>query len=113
MKKYRYAILLTSLLLITYATQSASADPIIEYDTNYCYAYAMIGKDSVINSRLGLLPEKLIELARIGKDETTTPPQYSMVLLRTILDAFLWKESPELYSQTILHNCSTYNNEKV
>jgi len=111
MKKYRYAILLTGWLLAIPATGYADVSETIEYDTNYCYAYAMIGEDSVINSRLGLLPENMMELARIGKTETTVPPRYSLVLLRTILDAFMWQESPQHYARTILHNCSAYENE--
>jgi len=113
MKTYKYAILLTGLLLTVPATGNANVAPIIEYDTNYCYAYAMIGEDSVINSRLGLLPENLMELARVKNSETTLPPHYSMVLLRTILDAFMWEKSPQHYARTILHNCSAYENKKA
>ncbi len=112
MKKYRYAILLSGWLLAMPATSNANVAETIEYDTNYCYAYAMIGEDSVINSRLGLLPENMMELARIEKTETTIPPRYSLVLLRTILDAFMWQKSPQHYARTILHNCSAYENEK-
>ncbi len=113
MKKHRYAILLTGWLLAVPTTGAANLTDAIDYDTNYCYAYAMIGEDSVINSRLGLLPEKMMELARIDKTETTIPPRYSLVLLRTILDAFVWQESPQHYARKILHNCSAYENEKT
>jgi len=112
MKRYRHIFIFVGLLLTLPATASTDVTTTIKYDTRYCYAYAMIGEDSVINSRLGLLPEQLMELARLDSANTTTAPRYSPVLLRTILDAFLWQESPQHYAQSILHNCNSYQAKK-
>jgi len=112
MKTYRYAILLAGLLLTHQASGNSNIVTTIEYDTDFCYAYAMIGEDSVINSRLGLLPEHLMGLAIIEKNTEAHSDRYSVVLLRTILDAYMWDKSPQHYARNILHNCHDYEKSK-
>ena len=63
----------------------------------------MIGMDFVINSRLGVLPEQAVELARI-----TTPLNdntYDNTLLNIMLEAYLWPDSPHSYAETVLDHC--------
>lgn len=108
MKTYRYAILLAGLLFTQQAIGNTKVTAIIEYDTDFCYAYAMIGEDSVINSRLGLFPEHLMNLAIVGNNDGAHSHHYSVVLLRTILDAYMWDKSPQHYARTIMHNCHDY-----
>lgn len=109
MKNWRQIfLLLCGLLQLHQASANSNISNEADSSTvSYCYAYAMIGKDTVINSRLGLLPEELIQIAVLSSP-TTTGPRYSTVLLKTILDAFLWQESAQNYAHSILENCDDY-----
>jgi hypothetical protein len=63
-----------------------------------CYAKAMIGFDSVINSRLGLLPEHGVSLTGFGTNQND-------FYLEAILGAYLWKKSPHKYAVKTFLNC--------
>lgn len=69
-----------------------------------CYGSAMLGYDSVINSRLGVPAEHALELARIKKHLLKTV--YSSQLLNTILTAYLWKGSPHSYATHVFFKCA-------
>jgi len=107
MKGHAY-IYLPFLLLLALPAAGNTNITTREHDVSYCYAYAMIGKDSVINSRLGLLPEQLIHHAKLNATRNDVTPRYSPVLLKAILGAFLWKESPQSYAHAIFESCDEY-----
>jgi len=71
-----------------------------------CYAKAMVGMDSVINARLGVLPEAALPLSL----KAGTPPDdhssYFTDTLIIILDAYLWKESPHSYALNVFFQCA-------
>ncbi len=73
-----------------------------------CYAKAMIGYDSVINSRVGVAPEHALHLAR--KEESPHPAsgetRYSEELLATVLGAYLWTDSPHSYAISVFFRCA-------
>lgn len=69
-----------------------------------CYGVSMVGYDSVINSRLGVPAEHALELAYIQTGEAKSP--YQPFLLKVILDAYLWYETPHAYAVKVMYNCA-------
>lgn len=71
-----------------------------------CYAKAMVGMDSVINARMGVLPEHALGLAlktgAISDDNST----YFTDTLIIILDAYMWEESPHDYALNVFFQCA-------
>jgi len=73
-----------------------------------CYGFAMVGMDSVINSRLGVPPEHALDLAKhihVSKGEI-----YSTTMLNNILDAYLWDDSPHSYAISVFYKCAQAGN---
>jgi hypothetical protein len=80
----------------------------------HCYGLAMVGMDSVINSRLGIYPELILHLATIdpgaaiaSPEEISSAAPYSTRLLRIIYEAYLWQGEPHEYALQVLASCST------
>jgi len=73
-----------------------------------CYTLAMIGKDFVINARLGVLPERSIELATITS--SVDSEKYDHTMLNIMLEAYLWPDSPHSYALNVLENCLSERN---
>ncbi len=74
-----------------------------------CYSRAMIGFDSVINSRLGVPAEHALELSLlkpVSSSTTSLSKTYSAPMLKTILDAYLWQESPHSYAVKVFYRCA-------
>jgi hypothetical protein len=85
----------------------------IRGDSSYCYGLAMVGMDSVINSRLGIRPEYLLHLALVDPEATITlpehlyiPDRYSPLLLKIIYEAYLWEGSPHEYASEVMYTCA-------
>lgn len=78
----------------------------------FCYSQAMIGFDSVINSRLGVPAEHALDLAILSHSRVASTEQiYSKALLKTILDAYLWQESPHSYAVKVFYRCAQEDRE--
>ncbi|MGE0225074.1 MAG: hypothetical protein AB7S57_17530 [Acetobacteraceae bacterium] len=78
----------------------------------HCYGLAMVGMDSVINSRLGIRPEHILHLATTdpdsaiaSQDEISSAAPYSTRLLRIIFEAYLWPGEPHEYASAVLEGC--------
>ncbi len=72
-----------------------------------CYSQAMIGYDSVINSRLGVPAEHALDLAVLSQIPiSSTQKTYSKALLKTILNAYLWQETPHSYAIKVFYRCA-------
>jgi len=73
-----------------------------------CYSQAMIGYDSVINSRLGVPAEHALDLAVLSNKRVSSTEKivYSGALLKTILDAYLWSEDPHSYAIKVFYRCA-------
>jgi hypothetical protein len=78
-----------------------------------CYGLAMVGMDSVINSRLGIYPELILHLATTdphadlaSEEEVASAAPYSTRLLRIIYEAYLWQGEPHEYATQVLSTCS-------
>ena len=71
-----------------------------------CYASAMVGMDSVINARLGVPPEHALELAALNLPVSGGSQSYSKDMLKTILNAYLWQQSPHSYAVKVFYRCA-------
>jgi len=84
-------------------------------DQQACYSLAMVGMDSVINSRLGVLPEHVVDLASLPRSVVdVNADSYDHTLLNVILSAYLWEETPHSYAIKVFYKCaqkSVYNKQ--
>lgn len=71
-----------------------------------CYGVAMVGMDSVINSRIGVPPEHALELARVSKRSASEDDLFSTELLNNVLAAYLWQGSPHSYAVKVFFDCA-------
>lgn len=73
-----------------------------------CYGRAMIGFDSVINSRLGVPAEHALNLAAMTRSPAmSNGVVYSKAMLNTIWDAYFWQETPHSYALKVFYRCAT------
>lgn len=71
-----------------------------------CYGAAMVGMDSVINARLGVLPENGVELARNIESGYPRDFAFSTDLLNVIFNAYLWEDTPHSYAVSVFYQCA-------
>lgn len=71
-----------------------------------CYGAAMVGMDSVINSRIGVPPEHALELARVANRTAAGDELFSTELLKNVLAAYLWDGSPHSYAIKVFYDCA-------
>ena len=105
MKLVKYVVL--TMLLIA-MSNSASA---YEYNSfggeqSDCFAKAMIGMDSVINSRLGVPPEHALDLTIEPRKVDTATAEYDRYTLNVILNAYLWEDTPHKYAVNVFFKCA-------
>lgn len=74
-----------------------------------CYGQAMVGMDSVINSRLGVPAEHALGLSLNSPLHVAMGDEYSTSMLRTILAAYLWNDSPHSYAIKVFYACAAKN----
>ena len=104
---------LVSLSLLAISSAANAFDNPQRYTSNSevqaCYGFAMIGMDSVINSRLGVPAEHALDLARLTRVSAQGDPTYSLDLLNNILNAYLWQDSPHSYAINMFYQCAQRN----
>ena len=102
------SLLLVLITATLYAnTAGAFADtPPLEKDAQICFGYAMVGYDSVINSRLGVPAEYALGLALKNPLKTTSDERYSINVLKTALNAYMWSGSPHDYAVQVMYRCA-------
>ena len=71
-----------------------------------CFAKAMIGMDSVINSRLGVPPEHALDLTIEPNRTASRDAEYDNNTLNVILSAYLWDDTPHSYAVRVFFNCA-------
>lgn len=71
-----------------------------------CYAQAMIGRDSVINARLGLPAEHALGIVGFGEPRKSGDLYDSTELLKVMWSAYLWDDSPHEYSRKVFRECT-------
>lgn len=104
MKRLSY-IVLTSALALMPVYVAAYEYNAFGGDQDDCFAKAMIGMDSVINSRLGVPAEHALDLTVLqpaGSDSNT----YDNDTLNVILSAYLWEDSPHSYAVRVFYKCA-------
>ena len=106
MKTITKQLILIGLLILPVTIEAFEALPTNKQEY-LCYSQAMIGYDSVINSRLGVPAEHALDLAILTQIPiSSTQKRYSKALLKTILDAYLWHESPHSYAIKVFYRCA-------
>ena len=106
MKRLLPALLLT---LGAGAAQAFDTYP-LSGEAQRCYSVAMVGYDSVINSRMGVPPERAVELVQTTLDANgfrqVQEGIYGDYLLRVITGAYLWQQSPHAYAVQTFYRCA-------
>lgn len=102
---------LLPLLFTALVPLSASAfenlSTVLSDNQQACYSLAMVGMDSVINSRLGVLPEHVVDLATLPQSVVNVNSEpYDHNLLNVILGAYLWKDTPHSYAIKVFYRCA-------
>jgi len=70
-----------------------------------CYGLAMIGFDSVINSRSGILPQDAFPRL---KDKNVELSDEDIIIAKIVYNAFSWQGSPHTYAIKIYGNCVSH-----
>lgn len=96
---------LVSLLSLAGSTVHAYESLGLSSEQQECFSYAMIGMDSVINSRLGLPPEHALEISRVT-NARTADAKFDNVVLNVMLNAYLWRTSPHSYAIKVFYECA-------
>jgi len=71
-----------------------------------CFAKAMIGMDSVINASFGVPPEHALDLVMPSGNINALDDPSAMSMLKVILNAYLWKNSPHSYAVNVFYDCA-------
>ena len=95
-------LLLCAILVLAFNNYLVFGD-----EQEQCFAMAMVGMDSVINARLGVRPEDVLDLASLAHNKTVADTRYDNHLLNVILDAYLWSETPHSYAVSVFFKCAT------
>jgi hypothetical protein len=99
--------LLVIVLADFYTDEALAFDtPPLEKDAQICYGYAMVGYDSVINSRLGVPAEYALGLALKNPLKEAIEERYSINVLKIALNAYTWQGNPHDYAVQVLYNCA-------
>ena len=101
------------LLLVVCGQANAFNNPALASAQQQCYGVAMVGFDSVINSRMGVPPEHALDLATVHR-YTPRDSQglvdvsdiYGTYLLNVILSAYLWDGNPHSYAVSVFYRCA-------
>ena len=78
----------------------------LEKDAQICYGYAMVGFDSVINSRLGVPAEYALGLAMKNPVKEAVADRYYVNVLKVALNAYSWTGNPHDYAVQVFYNCA-------
>lgn len=108
MKTLSKAIVLTVLVGLSGPVNAQLDNSFVSAGAEWCYGSAMVGFDSVINSRLGVLPEHALDMVITNNRGVTIPiSAQSTELLTVIYDAYLWQGSPHDYAVNVFYQCAT------
>lgn len=104
MKILKQTGLAAGLLFILNLPVLAQPGEPLEGPEEHCYGVAMVGYDSVINSRLGVPAEHALDLAELRKVSGNNG--YQPFLLKVVLDAYLWEKTPHAYAVRVMYACA-------
>lgn len=110
----RFISLVVMAATLFFSSQLFAFDnPPVEEGAQLCYGYAMVGYDSVINSRLGVPAEYTLGLAIENPGAIAAQADYSIYVLRVALDAYLWRGSPHDYAVQVFYSCARSQGEHL
>ena len=99
--------LITTFSALIYSNASfAQIGEYPEGPVQQCYAVAMIGYDTVINSRLGIPADEAVDLARLQKS-SDEGDLFAPFLLKVVLEAYMWESSPHSFAVKVMYNCAS------
>ena len=108
MKVLSKAIVLTVLVGLNGPVNAQLDNSFVSPGAEWCFGSAMVGFDSVINSRLGVPPEHALNMVIVNNRGITIPINaQSTELLTVIFDAYLWQGSPHDYAVNVFYDCAT------
>ena len=113
MKLFKYVVLT---LLLSSLPGLAAAYNSFGSEESDCFAKAMVGMDSVINSRLGVPPEHALDLTIEPTKTGSTTAEYDIHTLNIVLNAYLWEDTPHTYAVKVFFNCAqrkAYNRQAM
>jgi len=94
-------------LMLLAGSPQAFENHVVGVDESSCYGEAMVGMDSVINSRLGVPAEHALRLSLNPSSlHVAMEDEYSTSMLNTILAAYLWDETPHSYAIKVFYACA-------
>lgn len=77
-----------------------------------CYSRAMVGLDSVINSRIGVPVEEAIEITRkLGQHSVSE--QFDKSYLLAVLHAYMWNDTPHTYAIKVFSECTLEKSNEI
>jgi hypothetical protein len=100
------ALLIVVLPLFAHPAFAFNNNPPVELGAQICYGYAMVGFDSVINSRVGVPAEYALGLAAKNPLAANADASYSTQVLKIVLDAYLWPDNPHDYAVQVFYHCA-------
>ena len=105
---------LAGLALMLLAGNSLAFDNhVVGMAESSCYGQAMVGMDSVINSRLGVPAEHALGLSQNSSLHVALGNEYSTSMLNTILAAYLWNDTPHSYAIKVFYACAAKNGQQL
>ena len=96
------------LLLFSSTGVYASA---LDQHEDECYAVAMVGYDSVINSNLGVPLDQVIDTFLTNNDGMQTLEIYQDFLLLVVMEAYQWEGTPHMYAVKTIYQCAAKHSE--
>ena len=105
MKKFSLLVVIMTAALYTQAAAAFNVPP-LEKDAQLCYGYAMVGYDSVINSRLGVPAEYALGLAMKNPIKEAIDERFSINVLKVALNAYIWPGNPHDYAVQVMYRCA-------
>jgi len=93
-------------LMLLAGSAQAFDNHVVGMAESSCYGQAMVGMDSVINSRLGVPAEHALGLSLNPSLHVSMEDEYSTSMLNTILAAYLWDDTPHSYAIKVFYACA-------
>ena len=103
----KHIAVLLVMIATLYANEAVAFDsPSLEKNAQICYGYAMVGFDSVINSRLGVPAEYALGLALKNPIKEAINERYYVNVLKIALNAYIWPGNPHEYAVQVMYRCA-------
>jgi len=100
------------LAMASFSLMAENADHLgLNESQQNCYSRAMVGLDSVINSRIGVPIEEAMEITR-KKGNVSISDQFDKSYLMAVLHAYMWSGTPHTYAIKVFSECTVEQNSR-